>query len=452
MNYKINDMIGVTGGLDKKEKVKNTLTFISNYSENNDKNKEKPYKKKVIFNNFIDELSDIIYNHTKASYNQIQIKILQNLAFIFSYGGFNKENLSFYVLDLSATGTGKSSIRKKLYSLLFKPIFEDLEQRNELQNEKMGKLIKAIHNDIISKEALFECFETIPTQIITIGEMGRALKRDDPIFKEIIELYGSNNINLPTFKNNKKHKYFIEDINFFFDGDTNLEYLGIKEFYEHLKGGLINRCLISFNNQMRDFEDLPPNFKIKREDITIYNQFVKGILEFSKKTNYSPINENFQQNKHYIEFYKKIYNKEKELLEYKNPFSNLYIRVIQNLNSIIKTLHLIDCYLEGVFINEVKETTIIKAIEFIDQFIANYDNLINEIIEYKEVQNELLEHKIINKIKELLKTQDKANIREIYKPLKISKNTLLITIQNYIRDNGIFKIIKRGKSTYISYI
>ena len=41
MNYKISDMIGVTGGLDKKEKENNSLTSMSNYSENSSENKEK---------------------------------------------------------------------------------------------------------------------------------------------------------------------------------------------------------------------------------------------------------------------------------------------------------------------------------------------------------------------------------------------------------------------------
>ena len=40
MNYKVNDMFGVVkNGLDKKEKVKSTSTFMSNYSKNNPQNK-----------------------------------------------------------------------------------------------------------------------------------------------------------------------------------------------------------------------------------------------------------------------------------------------------------------------------------------------------------------------------------------------------------------------------
>ena len=414
---------------------------------------------KFAFGNLIDEISDLVYNRTEASYNQIQIKVIQNLAYLFAYGGFNKViNNAFYVYDLSPTSMGKSSLVSHLRTLLLRPAIKEVEakqkEERELAKEEKRNIkgFKSIHTDAISPEALYMYFMQIPVQMIEMGEMGKQIKQDHKILPFIIDAYGKRIINIPSYKNllDEADKHYIENALLFVYGDTNLEYLGIKNFYEHLKGGLLNRGLIAFSNSFRDFENTPKVYELQLDEINKFNLIARDIIDFSRRDTYRPIRNDYIENPLYMAFKRDIYNQKIELIEYKNPFANLYVRVMQNFNSVMFTLHLLDCYRLGYFDDKITNSTIEQSVEYMRNFIANYDELIEEVLSYKESQSELLERKIIDKVKEILASKRECSLREIYKPLKLKKDLVETIIKRYVRDNGDFIIKEKGKQIIIT--
>jgi len=414
----------------------------------------------------LDDVSDLIYSRTEASYNQIQIKIIQNIGFIFAYAGLNKTiNNSFYLYDLSPTGLGKSSVVSNAKKLLLKPVIKEVELKHKEELEKVKnekkpfkKMIKAIHGELISPEALYSSIEQIQVQMIEVGELGKALLRDMPIIDYLIRNYGENFITIPSYKNNvEATNHFIENVCTFFYGDTNLEYLGHKNFYHHLNGGLLNRGLIAFNNNPKPFELLPKYYFILNNEINKYNTIVKDILFFTRKEylKLRYIDNSYSENSLYLAFRKDIYNKKTELLKAKNPFANLYVRLMQNTNAILYTLHFLDCYYKGVFSPIIDNSTIELGLEYINNFIANYDNLIDDLLNYQDSMEEELENRVIEKMNELLAEKGNCTLREIYKPLKISSQKAKVIVKSYVKqysdkyileeNNRSIKIYKKTK-------
>jgi len=444
MNY--NEMI--ERKLKSKKIIPNKEEASQEIKEEKELNETISNKDKFSFGGLIDELSDLVYKTSEASYNQIQVKILQNLAFLFSYGGFNKiVNNGFYVYDLSPSGMGKSDAVKKLRKLLLYPAIKEVEvkhkeERQRAKEEKReSKIHKILSGNAISPEALFKLFETEPVQMVEIAELGKALKRDYPIIDKAIELYGHSEIYSQTYKNNfESDKHIIENITFFLYGDTNLEYLGIKGFYEHLKGGLLNRGLIAFNKIPRAFEELPATYELEEHKIKQYNLIAKDIIDFSRKYSNTPINPSFTNNSLYIAFKRDIYELKTELQDIKNPFVNLYVRVMQNFNSVLYTLHFLNCYTKGYFDNKISDITIEQTAEYFKVFLSNYDNLIEEVLTYYESEDEELKRKIINKVRELLQEKNECTLREVYKSLKIPQKKAEVIIKEYIQVNGEFKL------------
>jgi len=418
-------------------------------------------KKKGVFrfDNLIDEISDTIYNHTTASYLQIHMKVLQNLAFAFSYGGIHKfVNLGLYVYDFSPTGTAKSEVIKKSNRLILLPIIKQVEKLHQEASERAKEekkdtpLFRAVNPITTSPEALFEAFEHIPVQMIETGELGRVLKANPDIITYIIDLYGQRYIQVPSYKNKKEiTKHIIENINFFFYGATTIQYLGPKAFYEHLNGGLINRGIIVFNPKLREFEELPKSYELDQTDIRKYNAIVKDILEFANISDFQ-LSNSFRDNPFYKAFHKDIYEKQKELTQINNPFANLYVRLMQNFDIVLLTLSLLEWYEKGYYENKINDKTIEKAIEFFKIINDNNEELIEHLLNYKEEQNEELTHKVIAKAKEIISQKGYCTLRDIYKPLKISSNKALFLLENYNRENGEFIIETKGNSTRITFI
>jgi len=413
---------------------------------NNDIISNNPLKR-FRFDNFLDDIIELIFNHTNAYYNQIELKALQNIAFLFSFGGFNKSfNLGFYAVDLSPSGTGKTTLRKQLQNLLLKPVIDITHDKLRAfieENEKeTPPIIKAIHGNLISNEALYEAFNYIPTQMIEIGELGKAISKDHPILEAIIDLYGTRNLTIPTFKNNKNKKSIIENTDLFFYGDTNLEYLGIKQFFNHLKGGLLNRALLVYNNNIKPYELEPRTYTIPKPKINQYNTLAKDIMDFSKRE-VEPLREELlRDNVAFDDFSKNIHTKLSELTAKKDPFKELYVRIKQNIKYIIFTLHLIECFEKNYYCNEISNTAIDKGVEYAKYLISSYDELIEAINEQNISKTE---ERIINKTKDLLKDKPQCSIRDIYRPLGLKKSLVKSTLSKYDE----FKIIDTDKQTII---
>jgi hypothetical protein len=384
-------------------------------------------------------------------YNQIELKTLQNIAFLFSFGGFYKAfNLGFYIVDLSPTGTGKSKSKKHLFNLLLRPVFTKTDEmmrafkEKENNKDKRIPIIKAIHGNLISREALYEAFEYCSTQIIETAELGKELKKDNPIFNDIIDLYGNRNIITPTFKNSDKKTSFIDNIDFFFYGDTTLEYLEIKQFFTHLKGGLLNRALLVYNNTLRPFETKPRTHTLQKNIIDYYNNIANEIMEFSKIEVSQPLKEELLiDNPFFYNFSKDNYYKLIKLTEEKNDFKDLYVRVEQNTITIIKTLHLVECFKKGYYEATISNTAIEKGVEYIKYILSGYDELIAAI---NNKTTSRIEEKVINKARALLLNAEKISLREIYRPLSLKKEFVKSVLAKYKE----FKIIDNHQQTIIT--
>ncbi len=219
----------------------------------------KPFKFSV---KWLNDYCKTIKAHAPSGYPQIEVKALQNIAYLFSYGGLRAE--PFYILDLCPSGTGKGENVKLQSQLLLSPVYErqkvklneDIERYNAEVAERKGKdkelvkppmLHKCIHSNDTSKEALFESFEAVPAQLIEFSELGLRLKQNDPTIDYICDGYGKSELTAPNYKNQRyKGLLKVDGTSLFFIGDTNLQYLTKKAFYNHLQGGLINRCLIVY--------------------------------------------------------------------------------------------------------------------------------------------------------------------------------------------------------------
>ncbi|MEO1927120.1 MAG: hypothetical protein ABGX26_00330 [Nautiliaceae bacterium] len=162
------------------------------------------------------------------------------------------------------------------------------------------------------------------------------------------------------------------------------------------------------------------------------------------------IDNSFHDNSWYCSFKRDIHNKKIELLKTKNPFANLYVRVMQNTDAVLYTLHFLNCYYKGNFSPIIDNSIIELAIEYMNTFLTNYDNLIDEILNYKDLMQEELENRVIEKMNELLNKNGSCTLREIYKPLKISASETKIIVETYIKQySDKYKLVKDKRSVKI---
>ena len=174
---------------------------------------------------------------------------------------------------------------------------------------------------------------------------------------------------------------------------------------------------------------------ISNDDIDKYNSIITDIISFTREESLKLkyIDNSFNDNSWYCSFKMDIYNKKIELLKTKNPFASLYVRVMQNTDSVLYTLHFLNCYYKGNFSPIIDNSIIELATEYMNTFLANYDNLIDEILNYKDLMQEELENRVIEKMNELLNKNGSCTLREIYKPLKIPANKAKLIVKSYVK-------------------
>ena len=142
---------------------------------------------------WLNDYTGLLKKSLPSTYPQIELKAIQNLAFLLSHGGLRVGG--FYMLDLSDSGVGKGINFSTQNKLLFDPIRRsDREARQEQKDrirqmiedkeiskadaDKKYKLIGSIHEKNTSLEGLCQCFETTKTQILEMEELGNTLKMD----------------------------------------------------------------------------------------------------------------------------------------------------------------------------------------------------------------------------------------------------------------------------------
>ncbi len=346
---------------------------------------------------WVSSMIDIIDKHTTANKRQASVKTLQNIAYLFSYGGMVNYGLPFYAVDLSPTGTGKTEVVKKCRQLLLYPVFEkqqkahneDLERYQEETLSSKGKekdfvqlpkLHKCIHVTDTSPEALFESFEAQKAQMVELGELGRKLKnqKHQPLIDYIVEGYGATELPAPNYKNQRMSKTLkIEHPQLFLYGDTTLRYLSKGTFFEHLDGGLFNRCLLIYNPKVPEFEELPEDYTIDRHTIEKYNDIAVKITSFAEIYKNHPIKVIDTSYRKKCE--RVFYNKRKKLIDAGSSFANIYARTIQNFRALTNLFHLIECFDTGVFRGDIENSSIKQAFEFMQWQIESYTLLMDEL-------------------------------------------------------------------------
>ena len=422
---------------------KDDVSFGIAIEPNKPMKKEKYFKLHTIPFNFSSKLlrdcTKVIYEHTSSGYNQINLKTIQNIGFLMCYGGINTD--SFYYLDLSPSGVGKGENIAKNSDLLLNQVFkiqeeklkEDIDNYHNSKIEATGKeekdkipepkMHKCIHSNDLSKEALYESFEAMPSQMIEFSELGLRLKqKDDKVITYIVDGHSKKSILAPNYKNARfKKSLRVENISLFFTGDTNLQYLGKDIFYNHLQGGLINRCMIVFNDYIPDYEHMPKSYVIDKNIIDEYTDISMNIVKFAMECKNHNIPTNYLNNSIFIEYESFLHNKKKELLENRNPFGHFYSRAVYNFRAILKIIHLIKCFEDDIWHQKVEDSTICETIELC-RIYFDFSGIINEL----------------NGIK-IEKTTDK-NLSKLINYIDLNKSKLPLKIRDLQRGTSLTNI------------
>jgi len=386
---------------------------------------------------WLNDYSKTVFKHCTSGYLQIQVKMLQNLSYLINYGGYHTP--AFYILDVCPSGTGKSENIKIQSSLLLNPIYEaqkvkldydiaryeadrSVAKGKDKEMVKPPKLYRCIHANDTSKEALFESFETTKSQLVEFGELGLRLKKPDPVIDFIVDAFGKRTITAPNYKNQRFSSTIkVDDCTLFFIGDTSLQYLGTKTFYNHLQGGLINRCLIVYDAYIPAYEELPSIYKVDEVAIREINSKAKSLIEFASYHKDRWVDNSYTQNPALKAYEQALHDDKKHILETRNIEGNLYNRSIQNLRAIIEVLHFVRCYDRGSYSPVVEQSTIEEGISFCKRYFQ-FDGLLSEL---NGTLAEMSKDALADKVKQLLLEKKLPyKMRDVYRKFNISKKQL----------------------------
>jgi len=414
---------------------------------------------------FIERFCDLIYEHCSSSHKQIIAILVFDIANIIAIAGI--KYTAHYLFDFSESGSGKDTSADLSRELVLKPIQRIQEGLRSSHYEKKlddkefkGKIFSSIHGAEITTQSISKAFENNKHQCIRLSEVGQLLK--DPknqVVNFIVSNYGKPTIDLPMYIKdlNVDKPAFIEDASLSFYGNSNLAYLGHKTFSQHMKGGLLNRCILLFEDYARPFEDLPKVREIANKELRSAQMKSNAFYIYCKNASKYVIPPIRQTDK-YIKFHREIYDKQLELKG--TPAQEIHKRTIQNFRAIIYTFHFIECFekdvdqdpnniyslndYETVFTdqdgNEIKPTSkynhisdevITMAVEYMKWLISGYDKLIAEVVGVSDdIKKEDLAENIANFIKKDFEIKRKSGkvatikTREICRKFNINKTTL----------------------------
>lgn len=431
------------------ERAKTQKKQLKSRMEAKSKDREDPH---MIKSEWVRDIINILVEHTTANARQSSVKVLQNIAYLFSYGGMVRHSLPFYAVDLSPTGTGKTEVVKKCRQLLLSPVFvkQQSEHTNDIERYKeeilsakgkekefieLPKLHKCIHVTDTSPEALFESFEAQKAQMVELGELGRKLKnqKHQPLIDYIVEGYGATEIPAPNYKNQRMQKLLkIENPQLFFYGDTTIRYLGRSTFFEHIEGGLLNRCFLIYNPKVPEFDELPENYELDIITVNKYNDIAVNVIDFAMRYKDNSIKREISPCWKKCERY--FYDKKIDLINVNSPFSNLYARTIQNFRSLINLFHLIKCFDAGVFIETIERDSIEQVFEFMKWQMEAYPLLMDEL---SGVMDEIRIDEKSSKILQYINDQKlPITFRQVQRKFTIRKKDVEIAIAGKFKHDG----------------
>lgn len=362
---------------------------------------------------FLKDWCAFVKEYVPSNYRQIELLAIQAYSAILAY--YNQNNLLFFILDISDSGTGKTTNKNFQLPRLFQPIDEELEKDDK---DESKDLLAFLVSNKVSIEGLYLATYKQPKFFVDMGEVGNDLKSGDLRVKELLNTLTdknaiNNTLTRPVYKNAVKLPRQIKNVKFFLFADTNLQQLGnndsiIKEYL----GGLFNRFLIIYT-QIPKKEQTFNIDKPTQEQEQGYQANLNLFIQFAKKEVYEIILKNIKGNASYKKLSHKIYSKKTDK---DNEYKELYNRIMQNVNALIMFFH----YAEQFALYDKKtdrdsfEFNPIPTNETINEaiaFVKPYINLDKLIIELDKSEN--TKQNIRNKILAYIKKKPNCTIRHI---------------------------------------
>ncbi len=385
-----------------------------------------------------------VREHTISSYKQITAVCILDLAYVLAYGGLL--GTEHYVFDASSSATGKDSAADRSYQLHLQPVMqlqsdrkEAYEYERQSSDTKLpSKSFHCIHTTDATPQGTYLGFETTKTQYPRMGEIGNKMRnKEHPLMIFITDSYGKHTLVQPNYKKDLEAKgdLTVDEISLFFYGNSNIQMMGEKIFIYHLQGGLLNRCILIYNTEVRAFDERPHDFDLPHPFVMEVNTKIRELIDFAKK-HAGMAKPKIPRTEAYRAFDKYIFEQTNEVNN--TGIQDLFKRTMQNLNAIIYTLHYLICAQEDSWQTEIAESTVLMGVKYMRYIIDGYDMLISEIIgSAQDERDESIRGKIHKKVQELtIGGATKIVHRDIYRPLhlKVDHYKALIAKMNYQQD------------------
>ncbi len=361
---------------------------------------------------FLDDYIKEINKYSYADCRQIEMTAIQNFAMILNYGGLD-DILAFNTLDISPSGSGKSSNHDLQKELILSPMIAELDEKEQNIKEKESKdykpkVYKCYHNGTSTSPQFFlRCASDTATQMIVFDEFGRALKSSNAksIIDFCIENWSKNTLTAPSEHKNYLHgrKQNIK-CKIFCAMNTTLLYLGKETYIHELQGGLLNRPLTYCAKEVIEKDNV-----LEMED-ELKAKIIKNssrILEFARTFKDHKIIKNQINSNQITKQFRALIKSYKA--SYKEKYRDYFIRLEYNYKAILIALHYLSefdfwsknsSYTPSAKIsNEIFE----KAFLFMLNYIENFEVIVNSL-ESKTKQNDDRLEKILVKIKEFQNT------------------------------------------------
>lgn len=396
----------------------------------------------------MNSLCKFVKEYTPSNYRQIEMMTLVALNAVLSYHGHY--NLPLFVLDISESGTGKSTAKNFILPRIFKPIMEQTDNKNSFHLA-----------DKVSTESLYETVSKGQKKLfIELSEVGKTLSSTNERIQELLNLLtdknnADNTLIRPEYKNAKEKELpsKVTEVKFTLLADTNLQQLGSNDkIIKQYLGGLFNRFVFIYTTPIRDFNKA--QFNLNKPDTEQETKMAELITKFhtfsefhcSIEIDMSKLNDN----PNYLKLNKKVH---KEKLNPNNEYKELYNRTMQNVNAVIQMFHYLaeferftklhNTTLQDFEFNPTPSNDIInEAIDFITPYIE-LKPLFKAINEREDTT-----YTKRNKVLEYIKSHNKVTYRTILQNLRCVRNFNTNQLQQLLNDfvekdeNGYLKCLK----------
>jgi len=405
----------------------------------------------------LDEIIEMIHQHTISSYTQITAIVILDFAYILAYGALM--GTAHYVFDKSPSGGGKDSAANQSFELVLNPVMKIQNERKkqddyERQNSEEDLPVRSfhcIHTSDATPQGTYRAFETTKAQYLRLGEIGNKMRnKEHPLMNFITDGYGKRTLTQPNYKKDLggSGDLTVNGIGMFFYGNSNIQMMGLSTLLHHLQGGLLNRCVLIYNTYTRPFEDKPHDFDLPYAFVSRINASIQDLIQFAERHS-GMAKPSIPRTEAYEAFDRYVYEQTDAFAS--TNVRDLFRRTMQNLNAIILTLHYLECWQSGEWRAEIAESTVLTGVKYMKYIIDGYDVLIDEITgAAKDERAERNTEKLHSKVRELAGSgAEKIKHRELYRALHLSRKEYgeLLGRANYRTDKTFLYPAPRDSGT-----